>query len=307
MRPRERTETFTCFGSTCALRVGGEDQWAALAAVASARASLLVWHRRFSRFIAGSELARLNEDPRHEVPVTPLMGRLLRAVRDAGERTGGLVDGTLLGEIECSGYSEDLPAGIGLAQVLAAAPRRSPAGASASANWRLLEVDERHGTVRRPPGIRIDGGGLAKGLFADVIASTLRLHERFVVDCAGDLAVGGLGGIPRPVQVASPFDGSALHTWRQAGSGGGAGSAPTEPRATTCSTPRREGPRSPVSFRRAQLRRARWRRRYARRRRSSRAPRAPPDGSQTEACSWARTEGSSSFRRPMGASAPPRI
>ena len=52
--------------------------------------------RRLTRFDPGSELSRLNADPREEVPVSPLLARLVLAARWAGERSGGLVDATLL-------------------------------------------------------------------------------------------------------------------------------------------------------------------------------------------------------------------
>ena len=61
--------------------------------------------------------------------------------------------------------------------------------------------------------MKLDSGGLAKGLFADVIAAELAEHAFFAVDCAGDLAIGGAAGLPRPVAVESPFDGSVLHTF----------------------------------------------------------------------------------------------
>jgi hypothetical protein len=66
--------------------------------------------------------------------------------------------------------------------------------------------------VLRPPGLAIDSGGLAKGLFADLLAERLAGHASFAVECAGDLRVGGEAGLPRPVPVASPFGGAALHT-----------------------------------------------------------------------------------------------
>ena len=59
--------------------------------------------------------------------------------------------------------------------------------------------------------VAIDGGGLAKGLFADLLAGELADREAFVVDCAGDLRLGG--GDARPVRVASPFRGEILHTF----------------------------------------------------------------------------------------------
>ena len=70
--------------------------------------------------------------------------------------------------------------------------------------------------MHRPPGLRLDSGGLAKGLFADAIAETLAGREGFAIDCAGDLR---LGGRARDVHVTSPFDGRVLHTWRLADAG----------------------------------------------------------------------------------------
>jgi FAD:protein FMN transferase len=74
--------------------------------------------------------------------------------------------------------------------------------------------DRSTGTVRRPPGLAIDSGGIAKGLFADVLARPLGVQDAYGVDCAGDLRLGGTAGIPREIAVASPFDGHTLHTFR---------------------------------------------------------------------------------------------
>src|SRR5689334_23774935 len=97
---------FDCFGGRCGVYVEGDapplhaaprTQQADHAqptptpgersarAAERARASLLVWHRSFSRFRASSELSRLNADPRESVPVSPLMARLAAASRQAAE------------------------------------------------------------------------------------------------------------------------------------------------------------------------------------------------------------------------------
>ena len=47
-----------------------------------------------SRFRRDSELTALNEDPRAEVPASPLLRNAVRAGVWAAERTGGLVDPT---------------------------------------------------------------------------------------------------------------------------------------------------------------------------------------------------------------------
>jgi thiamine biosynthesis lipoprotein len=65
--------------------------------------------------------------------------------------------------------------------------------------------------VTRPPGLRLNTGGLAKGMFADLLGASLARHPSFAVDCAGDLRVGGADGLERPVEVTSPFDGRVVH------------------------------------------------------------------------------------------------
>jgi FAD:protein FMN transferase len=206
----EAIESFDCFGARCTVMVGGPD---GAAPARAARDLLLAWHDRFTRFDPDSELSRLNADRRAAVPVTPLMGRLAAAVARAAELTGGLVDATLLDAIEDAGYREDLQAPLDLPQALALAPPRR--AASPRATGCPVSVDFHALVVRRPPGLRIDGGGLAKGLFADVVAETLG-DRTFAIDCAGDLR---LGGAARAVHVESPFDGGILHTFELSGGG----------------------------------------------------------------------------------------
>ena len=220
---REAVERFGCFGGTCEVRVAGGD---GRVAAARARERLLEWHDRFTRFAPESELSRLNADPRDAVPASETMLALAEAIAAAGARTGGLVDGTLANEIEAAGYDRGMTrrdaggvvmtranrrAALPLALALRLAPRRRPAGPSPQARWRSLVADRRAGVVRRPPGVAIDSGGLAKGLFADLLAAELAAHPGFVVNCAGDLRIGGTQ--PRPVRVASPFDSAVLHTF----------------------------------------------------------------------------------------------
>jgi thiamine biosynthesis lipoprotein len=216
----EISEAFPCFGSSCAVLVTGEgEQRTAIEAASRAKRRLLEWHLRFSRFEPRSELSQLNRDPRATVPVSPLLARLAEAVVRAGSLSGGLVDATLLEEIVAAGYAADLGPTPALGCALELAPPRSPAAPAAEARWRQIEVDLAASTVTRPPGVMLDSGGLAKGMFADVLARELDTHEAFAVNCAGDLAIGGRGRVPRPVRVESPFDGSVLHTFTVRGGG----------------------------------------------------------------------------------------
>ena len=109
-----------------------------------------------SRFRPDSELSAFNRDPRTAVPASALLRRTVAAARWAADRSDGLVDATLLGELERAGYvdSFDPARRADVAEALAAAPPRRPA---ASAAWRVRRPDRtRRGAphrarARRPP------------------------------------------------------------------------------------------------------------------------------------------------------------
>jgi thiamine biosynthesis lipoprotein len=210
----DASATFPCFGSLCTVHVSGIGALGSPEeAVASARTFLLDAHSRFSRFEPDSELSRLNAAEGGAVPVSPLLARLAACVRGAASLTGGLVDATLLEEVRGAGYETDIAEPLMLDEALAEAPARHAAGPSEAAAWRRIEVDLSRSLITRPSGVAIDSGGLAKGLFADVLAERLEGHAMFAVDCAGDIAIGGEAGERRYVAVESPFDGSVLHTF----------------------------------------------------------------------------------------------
>ena len=212
--PIEERDTFDCFGSRCTVIVAGRNAAEAAVAVATARRRLLEWHQQFSRFLPESELTQLNDDPRETVPVSPLMRRVVEAAVQAARATGGLVDPTLLSEIERAGYRSHFEGhGLSLAVALQQAPARRPAGPAAAGAWRRVGTDRRAGTMTRPLGVRLDPGGIAKGVFADELAASLATHDAVVVDCGGDLRLGGRFAPAREVHVASPFEDAILHTF----------------------------------------------------------------------------------------------
>jgi FAD:protein FMN transferase len=173
--------------------------------VALVEALLRRLHATLTRFDPGSELSRLNADARELVPISPILAGALRAALHAAALTGGLVDPTLLGEVERAGYATSRlgtpPADLRAA--LRAAPRRRPAVPRAEASWRSIEVGDRW--VRRPPGVRLDLGGTAKGYAADSAAAMLEGHASFAIDVGGDIAVGGTAGAPRIAAVEDPL------------------------------------------------------------------------------------------------------
>lgn len=216
----EAIERFDCYGSSCAVLVmGGGGAGTAAQAARQVRRRLLRWHERFSRFEPGSELSRVNADPRARVKVTGTMASLAEAAVWAAEETGGLVDSTLVTEIESAGYTTDLLEPLPLDEAFRLAPERRPATPREGEWWRDVRVDRAALALERPPGLRLDSGGLAKGLFADLAADLLADHESFAIDCGGDLRLGGTTGVTRHVDVASPFGDRVLHRYRLAEGG----------------------------------------------------------------------------------------
>ncbi len=185
---------------------------------AADRERAFVWDfaRRLSRFLPDSELSVFNRDPRPVVPAS----RLLRAAVGAGvwaaRRSNGLVDPTLGGALEAAGYvtsmADRTPAS--LADALAWAPARRAAAPGAASRWAEIVVDDEAGVIARPVSTSFDTGGTGKGLCADAVARRLGAYSRYLIDCGGDIAVGGIGAQVRPfaVDIEHPHTGSRIGT-----------------------------------------------------------------------------------------------
>ena len=205
--------SFACFGGTATIHARGASPRSGEAAAELAQQKLLIAHQQLSRFSDESELTRLNRDRREEVPATPLLQALARAVGTAGASSDGLVDATLLGEIEGAGYRHSLDGHrtLSLAEALASRSERAPARPHPARRWASVRVDEDAGTIVRPPGLGIDSGGIAKGLVADLLAAELGELRTYAIDCGGDIRIGGGSGQERTVQIDDPFGGAPIH------------------------------------------------------------------------------------------------
>jgi FAD:protein FMN transferase len=204
--------TFRAMGSEIRLIVGdpGENGIDPLDAVAEAQEFIEEFEQCLSRFRPDSELCALNSYVGDVVPASPLLRDAVAAGIAAAERTGGLVDPTLVDEIEGAGYvrSREGAVPVDLRTALAMAPERMPARPDPARRWAMVEVDEEAGVIRRPNGVRFDSGGIGKGLAADLIAERLAGQTRFVIGCGGDLRIGGTLPERQEVLVEHPITGA---------------------------------------------------------------------------------------------------
>jgi thiamine biosynthesis lipoprotein len=178
------------------------------APLAAAREELERLASHLTRFDSGSELARLNRDPRAAVPASAVLRAAVRAALAGARLTGGLADPTLLDALERAGYLRSLSGRprADLREALLRAPVRRPARPRSGAAWPLVAVEDRRGLVLRPPGVRLDLGGSAKGLIADRLVALLSAAGPCIVDCGGDVSAAGR----HDVDVLHPLTGEPV-------------------------------------------------------------------------------------------------
>jgi thiamine biosynthesis lipoprotein len=145
------------------------------------------WDVRFSRFRRDSELEALNDAGGRPLLVSDLMMSVVGTALGAARATDGLFDPTLGGRMIELGYDRTYGE-------LQAREGHSALTDWRAGTWREIVVDHERSTVRVPPGVRIDLGGIAKGMAVDAAVETLVAAgvPYAAVNAGGDLAVAGL-------------------------------------------------------------------------------------------------------------------
>lgn len=166
--------------------------------------------RRWSRFLANSEISVLNRSPGVAVIVSPDTFHVVRAAVDAAAATHGRFDPTVYDTMHAIGYDRTFEEIEPNTHPLAP-PHASPGPAG-------IEFDESLHAITLPVGVRLDLGGIGKGTAADLV--TGRLRERgargAAVSIGGDLRVRGESPTgegwtvvynDRPLEMAPLIDG----------------------------------------------------------------------------------------------------
>lgn len=211
---------FRAMGGLVDLWLDVDDQAQAEIAFTSVEELFNDVERALSRFDSASELTRLNARSGQRVTVSRLLWQVLEKALDYATQTGGLFDPTLQRALKAAGYDETFER-VQARQTPAPMGSRHEPG-----RWQDVEMFEADQSVRFPPGVELDFGGIGKGYTAGWAAALLGVYGPALVDAAGDIAAGdaprGMPGWPvgikPPIPLREALGENAAFIWlRQAG------------------------------------------------------------------------------------------
>lgn len=157
------------------------------------------WEEILSRFLPESELSQLNQQAGKPVAVSDLLYTVLATALNAAQATEGIYDPAMLEQLVKVGYDrtfDELPT-VSFAPLLPGEP---------GGGWRGIRVDTIRRCVTLPVGIKLDFGGIAKGMAVDAALKQLDKNgiRLAMVNAGGDLAVLGLPPASEHWQIAVP-------------------------------------------------------------------------------------------------------
>lgn len=153
-----------------------------------------------SRFRPTSALQQLNARPDRWVVVPPLLYEAINLAREAANMTEGAFDPTIIDGLEAAGYGRSFELGP------------TPTGAAVPAGrWREIRMAPEASAVWLPAGVRLDLGGIGKGLAVDHAMQLVAGVPRLLVNAGGDMRIRTApGDSPCLVDVEDPRDESRI-------------------------------------------------------------------------------------------------
>jgi FAD:protein FMN transferase len=157
------------------------------------------WEKALSRFLPESELSQLNQQAGTPVAVSDLLYTVLATALTAAQATEGVYDPAMLDQLVQLGYDrtfDELPA-VRFDPVIPGEP---------GGRWHGIKVDPIRRQVTLPAGIKLDFGGIAKGMAVDTALERLQQSgiSPALVNGGGDLAVLGLPPAEEQWQISVP-------------------------------------------------------------------------------------------------------
>lgn len=181
--PGMSVQAFHAMGTTVSVIASASKSDAATTLV---RDLFAEWECVLSRFRPDSELSRCNRASGQPFPMSALLYTVLTTALTAAQDSQGMYDPAMLMQLEQLGYD----------RTFADVARQQdghenhpvPGGA-----WRQIILDRERRRVTLPVTVKLDFGGIAKGMAVDAALSRLRENgiDTALVNAGGDLAVIG--------------------------------------------------------------------------------------------------------------------
>ncbi len=200
--PGMRREEFRAMGTTISMLLPKNQAGMGAEIV---RTLFSAWEQTLSRFLPESELSQLNQRAGTPVAVSDLLYEVLATALTAAQATEGVYDPALLEQLEQLGYDrtfDDLPVNR-FDPIIPGEP---------GGRWRGIKVNPIRRQVTLPAGIKLDFGGIAKGMAVDAVLEKLYQSgiSSALVNAGGDLSVLGLPPSDEQWLVAVP---GQKHYW----------------------------------------------------------------------------------------------
>lgn len=145
----------------------------------------------FSRFLPTSELMQLNTA--RSMPVSKAFWQMLSHSLASAKLTDGLITPTVYQALVERGYDQSYEHSFEQGQSTAASTTltgESVIGTDAIDDWQKIGLDPTTRQVSLPDSVKLDFGGFAKGLTADVVADRLsEMGANVLIDAGGDIVI----------------------------------------------------------------------------------------------------------------------
>lgn len=186
--------TWRAMGSTAHVIVVGASVDEAEALTQQAVARIEELEARWSRFRPDSEVCRLNDHSGSPVEVSPDTAALVTLAVEGWRLTGGGFDPLLLDALVDAGYDRDIDAVRSATTPIPKGRAAHPAGRGLRTLVACTDIEVSGCTVVLPATTAFDGGGIGKGLAADLVLDELMRAGALgaLVNMGGDLRVRGL-------------------------------------------------------------------------------------------------------------------
>lgn len=158
-----------------------------------AKRAVLDFERRFSRFTAGNELAKLNNSLKREQEVSETMAELLKEAKRYYLETGGIFDPTVISSLEAVGYDRSFD------EISSRVDQKKPEKINFEKLIKIftsrpkmtdLKIDGK--TINRPTGFRVDFGGIGKGYIVDQLSKNFfSAVKNYWISAGGDIIADG--------------------------------------------------------------------------------------------------------------------